>query len=187
MYPHFISRSAILRLNLKGSSKGPMRLITFTHSDNASWSCIFFPCPPLLFLIVIVTVSKSCPIPCNPWTAAHQAPLSLLSPRVCSNSCPWSRWCYLTVSSSAVPFSFCLQPFPASGSFLVNQLITSGGQNTGASASASVLPVNIQGWSPLGLTGLISLQSKDSQESPPAPQLKSINSLVLSLLRSPHM
>ena len=76
-----------------------------------------------------------------------------------SNSCPLSQWCHPTMSSSVVPFS-CPQSFPASGSFPMSQLFTSGGQSIGASASASVLPMNIQGWFPLGLTGLISLLSK---------------------------
>ena len=75
----------------------------------------------------------------------------------CSNSCPLSRWCHPTISSSVVPFSSCLQSFPASGSFPVSQLFISVGQNIEASASASILP--IQGWFPLGLTVLI-LQSK---------------------------
>ena len=70
-------------------------------------------------------------------------------PRACSNSCPSSQWCHPTISSSVIPFSFCLQSFPESGSFPVSQLFVSGGQRTGASASASVLPVNIQGWLPL--------------------------------------
>ena len=82
------------------------------------------------------------------------------SPRVYSNSCPLSRWCHPTISSSVVPFTFCLQSFPASGSFPMSQFFTSGGRSIGVSASASVLPMNIQGWFPLGLTGLISLQSK---------------------------
>ena len=82
------------------------------------------------------------------------------SPRAsCSNSCPLSRWCHPTNSSSVVPFSSCLQYFPASWSFPMSWLFTSGGQSIGASASASVLPMSIQGWSPLGLTGLF-LQSK---------------------------
>ena len=81
------------------------------------------------------------------------------TPGVHSNSCPSSRWCHPAISSSVVPFS-CLQSFPASVSFPMSWLFTSGGQNIGASASASVLPVNIQDWFPLGLTGLISLQSK---------------------------
>ena len=80
------------------------------------------------------------------------------TPRASSNSCPLSWWCHPTISSSVIPF--CLQSFPASGSFPVSQLFTSGGQSIGASASASVLSINIQGWFPLGLTGLISLQSK---------------------------
>ena len=82
-------------------------------------------------------------------------------PRVCSNSCPWSQWCHLTTSSSSViPFSSHLQPFPASGSFQMSQLFASGGQSIGASVSKSVLPMNIQNWFPLGLTGLISLHFK---------------------------
>ena len=81
-----------------------------------------------------------------------------LSLGVWSNSCSLSRWCHPTISFSAAPFSFCLQSFPASGSFPVSQLFASGGLGIGA--SVSVLPVNVQGWFPLGLTGLISLQSK---------------------------
>ena len=90
-----------------------------------------------------------------------------LSPRVCSNSCSLSQWCYLTISFSASSFFFCLQSFLALGSFPVSWLFKSGGQSTGVSVSASVLPMNIQGWFPLGLTDLISLQSKDSQKSSP--------------------
>ena len=82
------------------------------------------------------------------------------TPRACSNSCPISRWCQPTVSSSVIPFSSHLQSFPASGSFSVSQYFTSGGQSIRASASASVLPMNIQNWFPLGWTGWISLQSK---------------------------
>ena len=81
-------------------------------------------------------------------------------PRACSNSCALSRWYHPTISSSIVAFSSCLLSFPASGSFPVSRLFTSGSQSIGASASASVLPVNIQGWFPLGWTGWISLQSK---------------------------
>ena len=87
-------------------------------------------------------------------------PCLSLSFRVCSNSCPLSRWCSPTISSSATSFSSCPQSFPASRSFPVSWLFSSGGQSIGVSASASALPVNIQGWFPLGLTGLISLQSK---------------------------
>ena len=86
-------------------------------------------------------------------------PCSSPTPRACSNSCPLSQWCHLTISSSVIPF-FCLQSFPNSGSFPMSQFFTSGGQSIGVSASASVLPMNIQDWSPLGWTGWISLQSK---------------------------
>ena len=82
------------------------------------------------------------------------------NPRVYPNSCPLSWWYHPTISSSAVPFSTCPQSFPASGSFQMSQLFTSGGQRIGVSASMSVLPMYIQDWSPLGLTGLISLQPK---------------------------
>ena len=82
------------------------------------------------------------------------------SPRVCSNSCSLSQWCHPTISSFVAPFCSCLQSFPASGSFLISQFFPSGGQSTRVSALASVLPMNIQEWFPLGLTGLISLQSK---------------------------
>ena len=82
------------------------------------------------------------------------------TPGVHSNSHPSSRWCHPTVSSSVVRFSFCLQSCPASGSFPMSPFFTSVGQSIGVSASASVLPVNIQDWFPLGLTGLISLLSK---------------------------
>ena len=82
------------------------------------------------------------------------------SPRVCSNSCPLSQWCHPTISSSVTPFSSCPQSFPPSGSFPMSHLFTSCGQSIGASTSASVLPMNIQDWFPLGLTGVISLLSK---------------------------
>ena len=83
-----------------------------------------------------------------------------LSPGVCSESCPLSWWCHLIVSSSVVPFSSCPQSFPASRSFPMSWLFTSDCQNNGASASASVLPMSIQSWFPLGLTGLISFLSR---------------------------
>ena len=87
-------------------------------------------------------------------------PSHSLSPRACSNSCPSSRWSHSTISSSAISFSSYLLSFPASGSFPMTLLFTSSGQISGASALVPVLPMNIQGWFPLGLTGFISLQSK---------------------------
>ena len=82
------------------------------------------------------------------------------TPGVYPNSCPLSQWCHPTISSSVVPFSSCLQSFPASGSFQMSQFFTSGDQSIGVSASASVPPMNIQDWFPLGWTGWISLESK---------------------------
>ena len=109
------------------------------------------------------------------------------TPRVHPNSCPSCQWCHPTISSSVVPFSSCPQSLQTSGSFPMSQLFAWGGQNIGVSASASVLPMNTQDWSPLGWTGWISLQSKDSQESSPTPQFKSINSSVLSFLHCPTL
>ena len=96
----------------------------------------------------------------TPWTIVCQVPCSSPPTRACSNSCPLSQWCHLTISSSVIHFSSCLQSFPAFGFFPMNQLFTSSGQRIGASASASVILMNIQSWVPSGLTGLISLQSK---------------------------
>ena len=95
-----------------------------------------------------------------PWAAARQASLSFNISQSLLKPCPLSRWCHPTISSSVVPFSSHLQSFPASRSFPMSQLFESGGQSIGASTSASVLPMNIQDWFPLGLTGWISLQSK---------------------------
>ena len=96
-----------------------------------------------------------------PYELQHsRLPCPSSTPRAISNSCPLSRWCHLTISSSVVPFFSHLQSFPASRYFPVSQLFTSGSQRFGASASTSVLPMNIQNWFPLGWTGWISLQSK---------------------------
>ena len=96
----------------------------------------------------------------TPCTAAHRVPCPPQTPIVCSNSCPLNQWCHPTISSSIIPFSSCLQSFPASGSFPMSQFFASVYQSIGASASASVLPMNIQDWFPLGLTDWISLQFK---------------------------
>ena len=97
--------------------------------------------------------------PHGPQHARPPCPSS--TPRVYSNSCLLSQWCHPTISSFVVPFFSCLQSFTTSGSFQMSQFFTSGGQSTGVSASASVLPMNTQDWSPLGWTGWISLQSKE--------------------------
>ena len=143
-------------------------IITHNSLNKKRWYLYIFGCIfTLLFSRSVVSDSLrprglqharlSCPSP---------------SPRACSISCPLSQWCHPTISSSVAPFSSCLLSFPASGFFPMSQLFVSGGQSIGASASASVLPMNIQGWFLLGLTGLISLQSRDSQESSPTPQFE---------------
>ena len=104
-------------------------------------------------------------------------------------SCPLSRWCHPTISSSAVPFSACSQSFPASGSFQMSQLFTPGGLRIGVSASTQVLPMNIQDWFPLGLTGLISLQSKGLSRvfSNTTVQKHKIFSAQISLYSNSHI
>ena len=96
----------------------------------------------------------------TPWTAGHQASLSVTNSWSSLKPCPLSWWCHPTISSSVGPFSSCLPSLPSSGPFLLSPLFTSVGQIIGASASASVLPMSIQDWFPLGWTGWISLQFK---------------------------
>ena len=104
------------------------------------------------------SVTKSCPTLCDPMDCSTPGFPVLHHFLELAQTCPLSQWCHPTLSSFVIPF--CFQSFPTSGSFLMSQLFTSGGQGIGASASASVLLMNIQDWFPLGLTGLISLQSK---------------------------
>ena len=112
---------------------------------SAQFSSVAQLCPTLLQHCGLQHARPPCPSP---------------TPRVYSNSCPLSQWCFPTISSSVIPFSSCLQSFPASGSFPASQFFATGGQSIGVSASTSVLTMNTQDWSPLGWTGWISLQSK---------------------------
>ena len=126
-------------------------------------------CEPFFFsityiCIVVVQSLSHVQLFATLWTLQYaRLPCPLPRPRVCSNTCPVNhdKWCHPTISACVVPFSSCLQSFPPSGSFPIRQLFASGGRNIGASTSASVLPMNIQGWFPLWLTGLISLQSRE--------------------------
>ena len=122
----------------------------------------------------------------TPWTHARFLCPSP-TPEACSNSCPSSQWCHPIISSSVIPFFSCPQSFPASGSFLMSQFFPSGSQSIGA--SASVLPMNIQNWFPLGLTGLISLQSKGLSRvfSNTAIQKHQFFSAQLSLWSNSHI
>ena len=138
-------------------------------------------------------VQSSCLVVSDSWRLRGlqhtRLPCPSLSPWACSNSCPLNRRCHPTISSSVVPFSSCLQSFPASGSFPMSQFFTSGGQSIGASASASVLPMNIQDWSPLGWTGLISLQPKGLSRASPntSVQKHQFFSAKLSLWYNSHI
>ena len=107
------------------------------------------------------------------------------SPGVYPNSCPSSRWCHPTISSSVIPFSSCLQSFPASGSFQMSQFLAPGGQSTGGSASVLVLPKNIHDWFPLGWTGWISLQSKGLSRVFSNTTVQKHQVFALSFLHSP--
>ena len=117
----------------------------------------------------------------TPWTAAYLASCPSPSPEVCLSSCPLHWWCHLAILSSDALCFFCPQSFPASGTFPMSWLFASGDQNTGA--SASVLPMSIQYWFPLGFVWP-PCSPRDSQESSAAPQFKGINSLALCLFYS---
>ena len=135
-------------------------LQTFSHPGRSS---ILLLSLALLFF-TLFSVQFSCSVMSDslwPHGLQHaRFPCPSPTPRAYSNSYPSSWWCHPTISSYAIPFSSCLQSFPASGSFPMSQFFTSGGQNIEVSASASVLPMNIQDWFPLGWTGWISLLSK---------------------------
>ena len=123
------------------------------------------------------------------WLQHARLPCASPTPRVYPSSCTLSRWCHPTISSSVVPFSSCLQSSPVSGSFSLSQFITSGGQSTGLSASASILPMNIQDWFPLGWTGgFLAVQGtlKSFLQYHSSSAL-SINSSALSFLYSPTL
>jgi len=131
-----------------------------THYHLSEHSPFSLSLPIYIYIYMLF----SCSIVFNPlWPHGLQhtrLPYPSQSPGVCSDSCPLSWWCHPTISSSVVPFSSCLQSFPASGSFQMSQFFTSGGQSAGVSAPASVLPMNIQDWFPLEWTSWISLPSK---------------------------
>ena len=148
---------------------------SFLYPSSVYWSHLFLisyaSVRSILFLSLIVPIFawnipfssvqslSNVQLFATPWTAAPQPSLSP-TPGVHPNSCPLSQWSHPTISSSVIPFSSCLQSFPASGSFQMKQLFTSGSQSIGVSASTSVLPIKTQDWSPLGWTAWISLQSK---------------------------
>ena len=145
-------------------SQSRIRLSDWT--ELSSWRCwtlrSVHSCETALLLFIIQLLS--CVLLFATGLQPPRLPCSSPSPRVCSNSCSSSWWCHPTVSSSVIPFS-CLQSFPTSGSFAMRQLFVSGGQSIWASASAAVLPMNIQRWFPLRLTGFIFPLSKELSKS----------------------
>ena len=121
----------------------------------------------------------------TPWPQNARPPCPSPTPGVYSNSCPLNQWCHPTISSSVIPFFSCPLSFPASGSFPMSQFFASGGLSTGVSALTSFLPMNTQDWSP-GLVGS-PCSPRNSQESSPTSQFKSINSLVLNFHYRPTL
>ena len=132
----------------------PRMIKTCQEIINKCWWGSELPCH-----LQFSSVTQSCPTLCDPMDCSV-APCPAPTPGAYSTSCPSRQWCHPTISSSVIPFSSCLKSFLASGFFPVSQFFTSGGQSIGVSASASVLPMNIQDWFLLGLTRWISLQSK---------------------------
>ena len=157
---HFYPRDAQHRKKKKKKAQtwktGPLQIIAPPSSQSLSSS--------FLHSLQFSSVQFSHSVMSNslrPHEPEHtRLPCTSPTPGVYPNSCPLIWWCHLTISSSVIPFSSCPQSFPTSGSFQVSQLSASCGQNTGVSSSTSVLPMNTQGWSPLGWAGWISLQSK---------------------------
>jgi len=144
----------LLWTNLKSRKAGSFG--RFMYNFLRSWQTVSVRFGSVQFSHSVVSDSLQ---PHDPQHARPPCPSP--TPGVYPNSCPSSRWCHPTILSSVVPFSSCPQSFPASGSFPMSQLFTSGGQSIGVSASTSVPPMNTQDWSPLGWTGWISLQSKE--------------------------
>ena len=145
-------------------------------------------CASLLRAVQFSSVAQSCPTLHDPMNHSTPGlPVHHQLPEFTQDSRPSSQWCHPAISSSVIPFSSCPQSLPASGSFPMSQLFAWGGQSIGVSASASFLPMNTQGWSPLD--GLVEppCSPRDSQESSPTPHFKSINSSALSLLHSPTL
>ena len=143
--------------------------------------------PILAFFVTVFQLLSSVQLFVTPWTAACQASLSFTISLILLKLIPLSPWCHPTISSSVVPFSSCLQSFPASGSFLMSQFFTSDGQSVGA--SASVLPNKYSGLISFRIDwlDLLAVQSVQGTLKSLTPQYKSINSLVLSFLYSPTL
>ena len=186
MYLFTSRKKFILAWGRNIPSKVHMAVCNFTHWQVSN---ILQNKSYLIFQFSSVQFSRSVVSDClQPHDLQHARPPCLSpTPRVHSNSCPLSQWCHPAISSSVVPFSSCPQSLPTSESFPVSQLFSWGGQSTGVSALVSVLPMNIQGWSPLGWTGWISLQSKGLSRVFSNTTVQKHHSSVLSFLHSPTL
>ena len=174
---HNLIQFAFLNTTVLGTGGGRANMTMENEKMNKTGS---------LTLKGVVVQSLSVSDSLQPHGLQHaRPPCPSLSPGVCSNSCPLNQWCYPTISSSVIPFSFCPQSFPASRSFPTSQLFASGGQNIGT--SAIVLSINIQDWFPLDWPVWSPCSPRESQESSPTPQLESINSSPLSHLYGPPL
>ena len=152
-----------------------MRKLRLNEVTSLFWGSVQFSCS-----VVFESLQPH-------WLQQARPPCPLPTPRVYSNLCPLSWWCHPTISSSVILFSSCLQSFPASQSFLMSQFFISGCQSIGVSASASVHPMNIPDWFPLGWTCWISLQCKGLSRVFSNAQFKTINSSGLTFLYSPTL
>ena len=159
------------------------------------WGCLAYTWLGLNFKLTSTvclqfsSVTQLCLTLCHPMNCMQHTrpPCASATPGVHLNLCPLSRWCHPTISSSVVPFSSCPQSFPASGPFQMRQFFGSGGQSIGVSASASVIPINIQDWFPLGWTGWVSLQSKGLSRVFSNTTAQKHQFSVLSFLYSPTL
>ena len=163
----FRPKSPIQSVLNNGLQKGEVVQTGFTNMHEPKFGVVYLSefsreKEPTCLSVCLVLFSHSVmSLSLRPHGLQHaRLPCPSPTPRAYSNSCPLSQWCHPSISSSVIPLSSCCQSFPASGAFPVSQVFSSGGQSTGVSVSASVLPVNIQYWFPLGWTGWISLQSK---------------------------
>ena len=184
MSDQLLFHSAIFQMVISKSAK----VSNETKSKITVGTLICISCTLFCFQFSSVQFSRSVVSDSlRPHELQHaRPPCPSLTSGVHPNPCPLSQWCHPTISSSVVPFSSCPQSVPASGSFQMSQLFASGGQSIGVLASTSVFPMNTQDWSPLGLTGWISLQSKGLSRVF-SNTTKSINSLALSFLYSPTL
>ena len=182
-----LSHGAIIDLTFWQTARVFSKMAGKIFPANITWGFYFLHI--LTQSVQFSSVAQSCPTPCDPLNCSTPGlPVHHQLPEFTQTHVHWvGRWCHPTISPSVIPFFSHLQSFPATGPFPVSQLFASGGQSIGVSASASILPMNIQDWFPLGLTSLISLQSKWLSRVFSNTIIQSINSSVFSFLYGPSL